>query len=196
MHRPLAYNPAMGSSPTRGLPAPVFHQPGSSTRSVPAGIGASAPVGMSGAGMGPSGGFGTQTSGYRGTQTPGYGATQTPGVAGTQAGGPSFGFVLPPGVQNYQPTASGSGQPLGYKSGRSFLPAYSTSPERPPGRIYYPSGGGIPMPPPPPPPPVPHGSPGPRVSYLPVSPIASGTPLSRRSAHEGSMTVPPSPIGE
>ncbi|OPL21083.1 hypothetical protein AM593_02792, partial [Mytilus galloprovincialis] len=104
--------------------------------------------------------------------------------------GPPGGSVVPGA---YGPTA----QTLGYKSGRAFLPAYSTSPERPAGRVYYQSGGGIPMPPPPPPPPpMPqYGSPGPRVSYLPVSPIASGTPLSRRSAmNEGSLTYPPSPI--
>ena len=138
---------------------------------------------------------GTQTPGYMGTQTPGYMGTQTPGYAGMHAGGQIQGVMMPPGVQHYQPSANASAQPLGYKSGRAYLPAYSTSPERPAGRIYYPSSGGIPAPPPPPPPPH-MGSPGPRVTYLPVSPIATGTPLSKRSANEGSMTVPPSPIGK
>ena len=220
MHRPVAYNPATGSTQLGGPPAPVFNSSGSPTRGISSGIGASAPLGFSNAGVGPASAYnptgygsvgigkqtpgfmgtqmhgymGTQTPGYMGTQTPGYMGTQTPGYAGTHAG-QIQGVMMPPGVQHYQPSANASAQPLGYKSGRAYLPAYSTSPERPAGRIYYPSSGSIPAPPPPPPPPQ-MGSPGPRVTYLPVSPIATGTPLSKRSANEGSMTVPPSPIGK
>lgn len=152
-------------------------------------------MGFSHSGVGPSAGH--HPGGYGPGM--GYGSTQTPGYAGTQTAGPTVGMVMPPGVPNYRPMTGAPAQTLGYKSGRAFLPAYSTSPERPAGRVYYQSGGGIPMPPPPPPPPpMPqYGSPGPRVSYLPVSPIASGTPLSRRSAmNEGSLTYPPSPIGK
>ena len=209
----MAYNPATGSTQLGGPPASVFNSGGSPTRGISSGVGASAPLGFSNAGVGPASAYnptgygsvgigkqtpgfiGTQTHGYMGTQTPGYMGTQTPGYAGMHAGGQIQGVMMPPGVQHYQPSANASAQPLGYKSGRAYLPAYSTSPERPAGRIYYPSSGGIPAPPPPPPPPH-MGSPGPRVTYLPVSPIATGTPLSKRSANEGSMTVPPSPIGK
>jgi hypothetical protein len=52
------------------------------------------------------------------------------GYAGPHAGGQIQGLMMPPGVQHYQPSANASAQPLGYKSGRAYLPAYSTSPER------------------------------------------------------------------
>lgn len=155
---------------------------------------------------------GTQTPGYAGTQTPGYAGTQTPGYGATQSSG--YGSVpvyaagatqtpgthgtqtsYPVGQMNYVPVAANPIQSTG--SGRTFLPAYSTSPERPAGRIYYPPGGA----PPPPPPPSSGGtqygpsSPGPRVTFLPLAPVAAGTPVKGR-APNGSMTVPPSPIGE
>nr|XP_034299667.1 centriolin isoform X8 [Crassostrea gigas] len=161
---------------------------------------------------------GTQTPGYAGTQTPGYAGTQTPGYAGTQTPGygatqsSGYGSVpvyaagatqtpgthgtqtsYPVGQMNYVPVAANPIQSTG--SGRTFLPAYSTSPERPAGRIYYPPGGA----PPPPPPPSSGGtqygpsSPGPRVTFLPLAPVAAGTPVKGR-APNGSMTVPPSPI--
>ncbi|XP_078324889.1 uncharacterized protein LOC111125942 isoform X3 [Crassostrea virginica] len=152
----------------------------------------------------------TQTPGYIGTQTPGYGATQTPGYGATQTPGygpaPGIGAgstqtpgthatqtPFPVGQTNYMPVAANPIQATG--SGRTYLPAYSTSPERPAGRIYYPPGGA-----PPPPPPPSSGStlygppsPGPRVSFLPLAPVAAGTPVKGR-APNGSMTVPPSPI--
>ncbi|XP_063423484.1 centriolin-like isoform X6 [Mytilus trossulus] len=190
VHRPVAYNPVTGSTQTRAPPAPGINSFGSPTRGI---VGASAPMGFSHSGVGPSAGH--HPGGYG--PGVGYGSTQTPGYAGTQTAGPTVGMMMPPGVPNYRPMTGAPAHTLGYKSGRAFLPAYSTSPERPAGRVYYQSSGGIPMPPPPPPPPpMPqYGSPGPRVSYLPVSPIASGTPLSRRSAmNEGSLTYPPSPI--
>uniref|UniRef100_K1Q2Y9 Paramyosin n=1 Tax=Magallana gigas TaxID=29159 RepID=K1Q2Y9_MAGGI len=153
---------------------------------------------------------GNQTPGYAGTQTPGYAGTQTPGYGATQTSG--YGSVpvyaagatqtptthgtqtsYPVGQMNYVPVAANPIQSTG--SGRTFLPAYSTSPERPAGRIYYPPGGA----PPPPPPPSSGGtqygpsSPGPRVTFLPLAPVAAGTPVKGR-APNGSMTVPPSPI--
>lgn len=164
-------------------------------------------------GLGQTPGYaGTQTPGYAGTQTPGYAGTQTPGYGATQSSG--YGSVpvyaagaiqtpgthgtqtsYPVGQMNYVPVAANPIQSTG--SGRTFLPAYSTSPERPAGRIYYPPGGA----PPPPPPPSSGGtqygpsSPGPRVTFLPLAPVAAGTPVKGR-APNGSMTVPPSPIGE
>lgn len=154
----------------------------------------------------------TQTPGYIGTQTPGYGATQTPGYGATQTPGygpaPGIGAgstqtpgthatqtPFPVGQTNYMPVAANPIQATG--SGRTYLPAYSTSPERPAGRIYYPPGGAPPPPPPPSSGSTQYGppSPGPRVSFLPLAPVAAGTPVKGR-APNGSMTVPPSPIGE
>ncbi|XP_061184132.1 centriolin-like [Saccostrea echinata] len=152
----------------------------------------------------------SQTPGIAGTQTPGYGSTQTPGYGATQA----YGYGTNPGVAacatqtpgthgtqtsypvgqiNYVPVAANPIQSTG--SGRMFLPAYSTSPERPAGRIYYPPGGAPPPPPPPSSGSTQYGpaSPGPRVTFLPLAPVAAGTPVKGR-APDGSMTVPPSPI--
>lgn len=153
----------------------------------------------------------SQTPGYAGTQTPGYGSTQTPGHDGTQTfgygtnSGIAAGATHTPGVHgtqtsypvgqiSYLPVAANPVQSTG--SGMRYLPAYSTSPERPAGRIYYPPGGAPPPPPPPPSGSTQYGppSPGPRVTFLPLAPVAAGTPVKGR-APDGSMTVPPSPIG-
>ncbi|XP_056011092.1 centriolin-like isoform X6 [Ostrea edulis] len=152
----------------------------------------------------------SQTPGYAGTQTPGYGSTQTPGHDGTQTfgygtnSGIAAGATHTPGVHgtqtsypvgqiSYLPVAANPVQSTG--SGMRYLPAYSTSPERPAGRIYYPPGGAPPPPPPPPSGSTQYGppSPGPRVTFLPLAPVAAGTPVKGR-APDGSMTVPPSPI--
>ena len=177
-------------------------------------------------GRGPQGYMGTQTPGVAGTQTPGYAWTQTPGVAGSQtpgyaatqtpgyagsqtrSGAPTLG-VTPVGNlggQGYVPAQTAPGMHGGPNSGRMFIPAYSTSGDKPAGRIYYPpgtgagrggpgGGGGGGGPPPPP-----HGapmmprSPGPHVSYLPLTPVATGTPQKKGGHVDGSMSYPPSPI--
>ncbi|XP_069121130.1 centriolin-like isoform X3 [Argopecten irradians] len=135
-----------------------------------------------------------------GTQTPGHTSTQTSG-APSVAVAPSYNV----GQQTYIPVAATPAQNVPYNSGRVFLPAYSTSTDRPGGRIYYPQGGriptggpgggGAPPPPPPPPPPVQYlpGSPGPRVTFLPVTPMATGTPV-KHSRVNASLSAPPSPI--
>ncbi|XP_021380343.1 centriolin-like isoform X3 [Mizuhopecten yessoensis] len=141
-------------------------------------------------------------SGGAGTQTPGYASTQTSG-APLVAMAPPYNAE----TQTYIPVAATPAQNVPYNSGRVFLPAYSTSTDRPGGRIYYPQGGRIPMggpggggaPPPPPPPPPPAvmqftpGSPGPKVSFLPVTPMATGTPV-KHSRVNASLSAPPSPI--
>ncbi|XP_060070795.1 centriolin-like [Ylistrum balloti] len=141
-------------------------------------------------------------SGGTGSQTPGHTSTQT-------SGAPSI-VMAPPyniGAQTYIPVAATPAQNVPYNSSRVFLPAYSTSTDRPGGRIYYPQGGripaggsgggGAPPPPPPPPPPAPTqyvpGSPGPKVTFLPVTPMATGTPV-KHSRVNASLSAPPSPI--
>ena len=165
----------------------------------------------------PPGGIASQTPGYGATQTPGYGSTQTPGHGATQ----SSGFVSMTPAHPAQPSiavgTSGQGQgpaqtqnftasaqPVAYDSGRVFVPAYPTSPTRPAARVYYSGrggggdgGGG----PPPPPPPVAYAqgppSPGPNVKFLPVAPLAEGTPITGHTMpRTGQPAMIPSPIRE
>ncbi|KAJ8300333.1 hypothetical protein KUTeg_021852 [Tegillarca granosa] len=222
VHKPQAYKPVMSSAPTQsysgaGQPAygttPGFQPisgPSRGIQTVPY-IGASRGIqtggfrpGLEGSSRpGIPGAAGTQTPGYASTQTPGYASVQTPGYAGTQTGAPPG--VGTAGAPGYVPVVAAPAQRLGYSSDRVFLPAYSTAPSVPQGRIYYPASSGPGQapapPPPPPPPPPPHSvqigppSPGPHVTFLPLSPIASGTPVKRsRVLNDGSMTAPPSPI--
>ena len=185
----VGYNVASG-------PAIPGYQPATNTFQGPRGVTRSGPPLPAGQG----GGAGTQTPGYASTQTPGYASVQTPGYANTQT------VPVATVPVTYIPVNPADNAQRTGGSGRMFLPAYSTSPERPGGRIYYPTngggGGGMGGAPPPPPPSgavlVGPPSPGPRVSFLPVAPIAQGTPVAQRSVGmtNASMTVPPSPIGE
>ncbi|XP_067662812.1 centriolin-like [Haliotis asinina] len=137
---------------------------------------------------------------------PGYPGLQ-PGVqAGIQPGFhplPSEGSPVPPGSypvgqQLYVPT--GPAQSVGYKPGRVYYSAGGKTPVR----IYYPANGRIPMPssgPPPPPGMQSVGviSPGPRPGSMPVTPVATGTPISNSRLSttvnfDGSFITPPSPI--
>ncbi|XP_033730276.1 centriolin-like isoform X4 [Pecten maximus] len=217
---PGQYFPAGGGVP---VGAPMLGIPGQNMagQSNPGGVpimdGYQAPYPGRGVQLGPGGtSWGMQPSGQRhirgltsdpmpqtggaGTQTPGYTSTQT-------SGAPSVAMAPPynVGAQTYIPVAATPAQNVPYNSGRVFLPAYSTSTDRPGGRIYYPQGGriptggsgggGAPPPPPPPPPPVQFipGSPGPRVTFLPVTPMATGTPV-KHSRVNASLSAPPSPI--
>ena len=160
------------------------------------------------------GGVASQTPGYGSTQTPGYGSTQTPGHGATQ----SSGFVsMTPGHPAQPSIAVGtsgqgqgpaqaqnftaSAQPVAYDSGRVFVPAYPTSPTRPAARVYYSGrgggGGGSGGPPPPPPTAFAQGppSPGPHVKFLPVAPLAEGTPIAGHTMpRTGQAATIPSPI--
>ena len=153
----------------------------------------------------PSQGYGnapTQTPGYGATQTPGYPTNQSSGYATMTPGHPAQPSVAmgsgaaqgPVQTQNFTAAA----QPVAYNSGRVFVPAYPTSPSKPPARIYYSGDGGGSGPPPPPatyiqgPP-----SPGPNVKFLPVAPIAEGTPITGHTLPRTSQNVSiPSPISE
>ncbi|XP_071115643.1 centriolin-like [Haliotis cracherodii] len=129
-----------------------------------------------------------------------------PGYSGVQPGFypyPPGGVPVPPGgysvgQQVYVPT--GPAQSVGYQPGRVYYSAGGKTPVR----IYYPANGRIPMPSSgPPPPPGMHSvgviSPGPRPGSMPVTPVATGTPISdsRLSTtvnFDGSFITPPSPI--
>lgn len=137
--------------------------------------------------------------------------------AGAGAAVPGAGYSYPaqtapppPGVYNYGAQAYvpvGPVQQLAYQPSRSYVPASSDGGRN--ARIYYPAGAPIPMPAPgapPPPPPQPvsmmgPASPGPYPSSMPLTPIATGTPV--RGGHavpvnfDGSFAaLPPSPIRE
>ncbi|KAL3870359.1 hypothetical protein ACJMK2_038429 [Sinanodonta woodiana] len=114
-----------------------------------------------------------------GTGTHGYAATQTGGFAAP-------GFRLP------------------YDTGKVFLPAYSTLPSRPPARIYYShsrgggagGGGGGHGDPSHPGQAQSFGSPDRSMKFLPMSPLASGTPVGGHHAPRvvAANVVIPSPI--
>ncbi|KAK3605923.1 hypothetical protein CHS0354_017828 [Potamilus streckersoni] len=113
-----------------------------------------------------------------GTGTYGYAATQTGGIAAP-------GFRLP------------------YDTGKVFLPAFSTLPSRPPARIYYShsrggggGGGGGHGGPSEPIQAQSLGSPDRSMKFLPVSPLASGTPVGGHRAPRvvAANVVIPSPI--
>ncbi|XP_052229704.1 centriolin-like isoform X2 [Dreissena polymorpha] len=162
-----------------------------------------------------------QSSGYAtgATQTPGYGSTQTPGQAAsgmapgfaplpTHPHGPSVALGNTPGVQPGGGSAfTAPAQAVAYNSGRVFLPAYPTSPSRPAGRVYYSKGsggggggggGGGP----------PYGpgtgyegwgrerSPDQSVRFLPMEPLAQGTPIAGHSMPRtgAGAALIPSPI--
>ena len=139
------------------------------------------------------------------------------GGAGAGATVPGAGYSYPaqtapppPGVYNYGSQAYvpvGPAQQLAYQPSRAFVPASSDGGRN--ARIYYPAGAPIPMPAPgapPPPPPQPvsmmnAASPGHYPASMPMTPIATGTPV--RAGHavpvnfDGSFAaLPPSPIRE
>lgn len=159
---------------------------------------------------------GSQAPAYGPYQATGYGSTQTPGHAGTQTSGfaplpthpqgPSVALGQTPGVQVGGSAFTAPAQALAYNSGRVFLPAYPTSPSRPAGRVYYnkgSGGGGDGGGPPPPPPPQGAGfhrdiSPDANVRFLPMEPLAQGTPIAGHSMPRtgGAGVNMPSPISK
>lgn len=155
---------------------------------------------------------------YTVDQAPAYGASQTTDHAGNQTSGgfaplpihpqgPSVALGQTPGIQPGNSVFIGPAQALAYNSGRVFLPAYPTSPSKPAGRVYYSKGsggggggggdgGGGPSLPP-------QGaryfrdtSPEQTVRFLPVEPLAQGTPIAGHTMPRtgGVSTAMPSPI--
>ncbi|KAL5012076.1 hypothetical protein ScPMuIL_010627 [Solemya velum] len=108
---------------------------------------------------------------------------------------------VPQPAMVYVPVEGANSQPLGYKGGRRYLQAFPTAADRPAARIYYRSGGSVPMQMAVPQlaPQVPvevagSSSPGPHVSFLPMAPLAAGTPVGSPSRQQRSFSLPPSPI--
>ncbi|XP_053381516.1 centriolin-like isoform X4 [Mercenaria mercenaria] len=155
---------------------------------------------------------GSQAPAYGASQTQSVGSTQTPGHAGNQTAfaplpthphGPAVALGQTPGVQVGGSAFTAPAQTLAYNSDRVFLPAYPTSPSRPAGRVYYNrgggggggGGGGPPLPP--------QGtgysrdrSPDQNVRFLPMEPLAQGTPIAGHSMPRtgGAGVNMPSPI--
>jgi hypothetical protein len=157
-----------------------------------------------------SGFTGNQAPAYGSTQPQGFGSTQTPGHAGNQTGfaplpthpnGPAVVLGQTPGVQVGGSAFTAPAQTLAYNSDRVFLPAYPTSPSRPTGRVYYNRGGGGDGGGGPPIPPQGTGysrdrSPDHNVRFLPMEPLAQGTPIAGHSMPRtgGAGVHMPSPI--
>lgn len=205
-----------GIQPTSGLPGSMPHgymiPPGYNIPPPPQGIS----MGTSAPGYGQSSGYGTgatQTQGYGSSQNPGHAASGiAPGFAPlpTHPHGPSVALGNTQGVQAGGGSAfTAPAQPVAYNSGRVFLPAYPTSPSRPAGRVYYSKGsggggggggGGGP----------PYGpgagyegwgrerSPDQSVRFLPMEPLAQGTPIAGHSMPRtgGGAALIPSPISK
>ena len=210
--QPLGQGPLGHQLPPTGLPQPsILKHPGIQPASGPAGTspqGYMIPPGYTipppptaGASV-PSQG----SAGFAGTQTPGQAGNQT-GFAPlpTHPNGPAVALGQTPGVQVGGSAFTAPAQSLAYNSDRVFLPAYPTSPSRPAGRVYYSrgsgggggggGGGGPPIPP--------QGtgygrdrSPDQNVRFLPMEPLAQGTPIAGHSMPRtgGAGVNMPSPI--